>query len=136
LIFSIQNLNTGNHIRDLLTDITVTKGDKIFFEFNDVAVEEGDLYLKVKFPEDGNYQVISHIRSKDNIAIALASFNVLVPLQPFGKFNIDNLTSLSVPAGLVAIALSASVIVLVIISRKKRMSEPAEEEKERPKKEE
>lgn len=127
LVFSRQNLNTGSHIKDLLTDITVTKGDKIFVKFDDITVEDGDLFLKIRFSEDGNYQVINHIRSKDNIAIALTSFNVLVPLQPFGKFNVDNLISLLAPAGLVAIALSASVIVLVIISRKGK-GEPKEEE--------
>ena len=106
MIFSIQNLNTGNHIEDLLSDITVLKGNKIFFKFHDVAIEDGDFFLKVNFLEDGNYQVINHVRSKDNIAIALASFNILVPLQPFGKFNIDNLTSLLVPAGIARVDFS------------------------------
>jgi hypothetical protein len=51
-----------------------------------------------------NYQVISQIRSTDNLAIASASFNVIVPLRPFGKFNFDSLpaSSLFVPVGLVA----------------------------------
>ena len=60
------------------------------------------------------------MRSKDNFAMALASFNILVPLQPFGKFNANYLTSFLIPAGLVAISLSAIVIALIIISRKKR----------------
>ena len=119
LIFSVQNLNSGNHIKGLIIDITIVKGDKIFFKFNDVAIENGDLSLKVKFSEDGNYQVINHIRSKDNIAVALASFDILVPLQPLGKFNADYLISLLAPAGLVAMTLTALVIVLVMISRKK-----------------
>jgi hypothetical protein len=74
---------------------------------------------------NGNYQVISQIRSKDNLAIALASFNVIVPLRPFSKFNVDSLpaSSLFVPAGLVAIGLSVSVIALILISRKRTKSE-------------
>jgi hypothetical protein len=74
---------------------------------------------------NGNYQVISQIRSKDNLAIALASFNVIVPLRPFGKFNVDSLSasSLFVPAGLVAIGLPVSVIALILISRKRTKSE-------------
>jgi hypothetical protein len=37
--------------------------------------------------EDGHYQVISQVSSMDNIALALTSFDILVPLQPFGKFD-------------------------------------------------
>ena len=115
----MQDLKTGNHIRDLIASITITKGDKIFFKFNNVAVQDGDLSLKVKFSEDGNYQVISQVRSKDNIGMALASFNIFIPLQPFGKFNTNYLISSLIPAGLVAIGLSALVIVFIIISRKR-----------------
>jgi hypothetical protein len=110
LIFSIQDPTTGNHIEDLITSIAITKNDKIFFKFNDVDIHNGDLSLKVRFEEDGNYQVISRIRSTDNIAIALASFNIYVPLQPFGKFNIDSLVSSLIPAALVATSLTAIMI--------------------------
>jgi hypothetical protein len=73
----------------------------------------------VQFSEAGNYQAISQVRSADNTAIALASFNILVPLQPFGKFNAGSLSSSLYPAGLVAIGLSVLVIALIIVSRKK-----------------
>jgi hypothetical protein len=63
LIFSVQDRNTQNHIRDLVASITITKGDRIFFKFNDVNMQNGDLPLKVRFVEDGDYQVISHIKS-------------------------------------------------------------------------
>jgi hypothetical protein len=128
LKFSMQDLNTGNHIKNLIANITIIKGDKIFFRSNNVAIQGGDLYLKVKFSEDGNYQVISQVRSKDNFAMALASFNILVPLQPFGKFNANYLTSSLIPAGLVAISLSALVIVLIIISRKREKAKRSADE--------
>src|SRR5215207_9893148 len=118
LKFSMQDLKTGNHIKDLITSITIIKGDKIF-RSNNVSTQDGDLSLKVKFLEDGNYQVISQVRSKDNFAMALASFNILVPLQPFGKFDANYLTSSLIPVGIVAISLSALVIALIIISRKR-----------------
>jgi hypothetical protein len=85
LIFSIQDLTNGSHIKDLIASITITKNDKIFFKFDDVDIPNGDLSLKVRFLEDGNYQVISQISSMDNIALALTSFDILVPLQPFGN---------------------------------------------------
>jgi hypothetical protein len=120
LMFSIQDSTTGDHIKDLIASITITKNDKIFFRFNDVDIQNGDLTLSVKFLEDGNYQVISQLRSADNLAIALASFNILVPLQPIGKFNADSLSSLLIPAGLVAMSISISVIALILISRRRR----------------
>jgi hypothetical protein len=69
LIFSIQDITNGNHIKDLIASITITKNDKIFFKFDDVDIPNGDLSLKVRFLEDGNYQVISQISSMDNIAV-------------------------------------------------------------------
>lgn len=119
LKFSVQDLKTGNHINDVIASITIIKGDKIFFRFNNLVIQDGDLSLKVKFSEDGSYQVISQVRTKDNFAMVLASFNILVPLQPFGIFNVNYLTSYLIPAGLVAISLSVLVIVLIIISRKR-----------------
>jgi methionine-rich copper-binding protein CopC len=125
LIFSTQDLTTGNHIKDLIASITITKNDKISFKFNDVNIQNGDLSLRVRFVEDGNYQVISQISSRDNIAIALASFDIYVPLQPFGKFNADSLISSLIPAGSVAISLSAIVIALILILRKREKSRKA-----------
>ena len=123
LRFSIQHLTTGNHIKDLIASITISKNDRIFFKFNDIVIQNGDLSLKVRFLEDGNYQVISQIRSADNLAVALASFDILVPLQPIGKFNTDSLSPLLTPAALVTMGLSVSVIVLILISRRKRKAE-------------
>ena len=134
LIFSIQDL-TGNHVKDLIASITIIKNDRIFFKFNDVDIQDGDLSLKVRFVEDGNYQVISQIRSADNTAIALASFNILVPLQPLGKFNTDSLISSLVPAGLVAFGLSVIVIALILISRKRERAKNNTSGGERQKKE-
>jgi hypothetical protein len=123
LIFSIQDLTNGNHIKDLIASITITKNDKIFFKFDDVDIPNGDLSLKVRFLEDGNYQVISQISSMDNIALALTSFDILVPLQPFGKFDINSLISLLIPAGSVAIGLSAIVIALIIVLRRREKAD-------------
>ena len=69
--------------------------------------------------EDGHYQVISQVSSMDNIALALTSFDILVPLQPFGKFDVNSLISSLIPAGSVAISLSAIVIALILILRKR-----------------
>ena len=129
LIFSVQDLNTGNHITDLIASITITKNDRIFFKFNDLEIQNGDLSLEVQFLEDGNYQVISQIRSAESIAIALASFNIHVPLQPFGKFIEDSLSlsSLYFPAGLVVIGLSISIIAIILLSKRRQKEEKDED---------
>lgn len=117
----IQDLNTGNNIKDLFANIAILKGDRIFFKFNNIDLKNGDLLLKVQFVEDGNYQLISQIRSKENISIALASFNILVPLQPFGRFNFYSIAPLVLPIGLVAIFGTAAIaIFLILVSRKKK----------------
>jgi hypothetical protein len=121
LKLNIQNLDTGNNLRDLFANIVILKGDKIFFKFNNIAVKNGDLLQKVQFVEDGNYQLIIQIRSNENISIALASFNILVPLQPLGSFNFYSIASLLLPIGLVAIfGTIAITIFLIIVSRKKK----------------
>ena len=128
LKFSIQDLKTGNHLEDLVMNSTIIKDDKIFFKFNGVTIKNGDLSLKAQFPEDGNYQIISQVRSKDNVAIALTSLNIFVPLQPFGKFDADSLSSTLIPAGLVAISLLGLVAVIMFVSKKKNSKrKPAEE---------
>jgi hypothetical protein len=121
LKLSIQDLNTGNNLNDLFANIAILKGDRIFFKFNNITLENGDLLLKVQFVEDGNYQLISQIRSKENISIALASFSILVPLQPFGSFNFYSIAPLVLPIGLVAIFGTAAVaIFLILVYRKEK----------------
>jgi hypothetical protein len=56
----------------------------------------------------------------DNIVLALTSFDILVPLQPFGKFDINSLISSLIPAGSVAIGLSAIVIAFIIVLRRRK----------------
>jgi hypothetical protein len=130
LKFSIQDLKTGNHLEDLVMNSTIIKDDKIFFKINGVTIKNGDLSLKAQFSEDGNYQIISQVRSKDNVAIALTSFNIFVPLQPFGKFDADSLTSTLIPAGLVAISLLGLVAVIMFVSKKKNSKRKPAEEKD------
>jgi hypothetical protein len=121
LKLSIQDLNTGNNLKDLFASIAILKGDRPFFKFNNIAVRNGELSLKVQFVEDCNYQLISQIRSNENISIALASFNILVPLQPLGSFNFDTIASLLLPVGLVAIFSTIAIaIFLIIVSWKKK----------------
>jgi hypothetical protein len=59
----------------------------------------------------------------------LASFSIYVPLKPFGKFNADSLSlsSLYIPAGLVVIGLSISIIALILLSKRRQKEEKDED---------
>jgi hypothetical protein len=59
----------------------------------------------------------------------LASFSIYVPLKPFGKFNADclSLSSLYIPAGLVVIGLSISIIALILFSKRRQKEEKDED---------
>ena len=129
LKFSVQDLKTGNHLKDLVMSSTIIKDDRIFFKFNGITIENGDLSLKVQFLEDGNYQIISQVRSKNNVAIALTSFDIFVPLQPFGKFDADSLTSSLIPAGLTAISLLGLITIIIWVSKEKSSKKKPAEEK-------
>jgi hypothetical protein len=65
-----------------------------------MSTPEGDFSIKSRFLDTGTYQVIIRIASINN-AIALASFKVIVPSQPVGIINMNYLTPLLLPAGLV-----------------------------------
>ena len=72
------------------------------FKFNNISAPDGDFSIKSRFFDTGTYQVIIRIASINN-AIALASFKVIIPSQPVGIINMNYLTPLLLPAGLVGI---------------------------------
>jgi hypothetical protein len=120
LRFSIQNLQTGQHLKDIFAKITVTNGQRIF-KFNNITVSDGDFSIKVRFLEEGTYQAIIRIYSKHN-AIALASFKVLVPFQPIGTTNLNNIMPLIIPAVIVGIIGVIVIVTFIIVVRvKERM---------------
>jgi hypothetical protein len=114
LNFSIQNLHTGEHLKDLIANITITNQQQKTFKFNNMSAPEGDFSIKSRFLDTGTYQVIIRIASINN-AIALASFKVIIPSQPVGIINMNYLTPLLLPAGLVGIVSTILVVSLVII---------------------
>jgi hypothetical protein len=89
LIFNVQNLQTGNYLKNLVARITVTnnlttaKIDGIkdtngaFSRFTNIPAANGIFSLNYRFLEEGTHQVIVNIRS-ENFSLALASFSVVV----------------------------------------------------------
>ena len=78
LKFSVQDLKTGEHIKDFDARAVVTNGQRLF-KFENITVADGDFSVKYLFPDDGTHQVLTRINT--NNSILLASFSVFVPHQ-------------------------------------------------------
>ncbi len=120
LKFSVQNLQTGQHLKDLFAKVTIINRQTVF-KSNNITVTDGDFSFYSTFPNDGTYQVILRINSKD-YAIALASFKVIVPFQPIGTINLSYTIPLILPAvivGIVGFIVVASFLIVKRIYEKK-----------------
>jgi hypothetical protein len=78
LKFSVQDLETGEHIKDFDARAVVTNGQRLF-KFENITVADGDFSVKYLFPDDGTHQVLTRVNTNDTIL--LASFSVFVPHQ-------------------------------------------------------
>jgi len=117
LKFSVQNLQTGHHLRDLLAKIMIINGQG-FFKSNNMTVQNGDFSVNSTFPIEGTYQVILRINSKD-YAIALASFKVIVPFQPIGTVDLNQMIPLFLPAAIIGIIGVIVLVTFLIIGNRK-----------------
>src|SRR5918995_2395089 len=78
LQFSVQDLETGEHIKNFDARVVVTNGQRLF-KFENITVADGDFSVKYLFPDDGTHQVLTRINT--NNSILLSSFSVFVPHQ-------------------------------------------------------
>jgi len=116
LKFNVENLQTGSHLKNLVATVVIvtnSSGQERFFKFTNITAHNGNFSLKYIFHYSGIYQVISRIYSND--APILASFKVLVPLQPLGIINTNYLMPLLLPAALVGIIGAIFVTAFLII---------------------
>jgi hypothetical protein len=123
LKFSIQDLETAEHIKNFDARVVVTNGQRLF-KFENITVADGDFSVKYLFPDDGTHQVLTRINT--NYSILLASFSVFVPhqsppslLNPFpntpGQQNEnEHLTNI-----IITIIISIAVLTLTIVMIKK-----------------
>jgi hypothetical protein len=121
LKFNIQNSQTGTPLRNLVARVVIVTnsgGQERSFKFTNITAPNGSFSVNYLFPDTGVYQVISRIYSKD--ASILASFKVLVPIQPFGVINTNDINPLILPAGLVGIVGAIVVVSFLIMIRKRK----------------
>jgi hypothetical protein len=84
LKFTVQNLNTGQYLRNLVANVLVTDnasgGQYRNYKFDNIVVPNGQFSVHYLFPDVGLFEVITRISAKD--IAALAPFKVVVPMQP------------------------------------------------------
>jgi hypothetical protein len=120
LKFSIQNLQTGTPLKNLIARVVIvtnSSGQERSFKFTNITAPNGSFSVNYLFPDTGVYQVISRTYSKD--APTLASFKVLVPFQPLGVINTNSINPLILTAGLVGIVVAIAVVTFFVIMRKR-----------------
>jgi hypothetical protein len=108
LEFSITDLRTGNHVKDLLALVTVTNGERLF-KFQNLSAPNGDLSVEYIFPDDGTHQVL--FRIDKNESIHAGSFQVFVPHQ-LPPSLLDHTGNLIIGLGVVAIVGITTIILL------------------------
>jgi hypothetical protein len=75
LQFTIQNLQTGSHLKDLIAYVTVS--NEPLYKFNNITATDGKFSIRCPFLDPGIHQVILKVNSKD-YSLALASFNISI----------------------------------------------------------
>ncbi|HET9805511.1 MAG TPA: hypothetical protein VFP49_01245 [Nitrososphaeraceae archaeon] len=123
LKFSVQDLETDEHIKDFDARVVVTNGQRLF-KFENITVADGDFSVKYLFPDDGTHQILTRINI--NNSNLLASFSVFVPhqappsiLDPFPKTVEGNYTIGQIITIILIILLLIAVVISIIIVIKK-----------------
>jgi hypothetical protein len=114
LKFSVQNLQTGEQLKDLSARVVVLSnagGQQRSFKFSNIASAPNSTFsVKYLFPDSGLYNTITKIDSKD--FTSLASFNVFVPFSQPSTVNVSNLNPIVIPAigGIIAATVGVALI--------------------------
>jgi hypothetical protein len=108
LQFSVTDLGTDKHIKDLVAKVTVTNGQRLF-KFQNISAQNGDFSVDYLFPDDGTHQVLLRIDKNDSINVA--SFNVFVPHQSPPSI-LDNQGNLIIGIGIIAAVGTITIIIL------------------------
>lgn len=89
LKFLVQNLKTGDYLKNLTANIIVTYNSSGEFggyentKFSDIKAANGQFSVKYLFEDTGLFEIITRISG--NGVAALAPFKVIVPIQPYPR---------------------------------------------------
>jgi hypothetical protein len=123
LTLNVQNLQTGRPLKDLIGRVVIltnSSGQERTFKFTNIRAPDGNFSVKYLFPDSGLYQVISKIDFKNSSALALASFKVNVPLQPFGIIDLNSVNPFVFPALIVGVIGAIALLSFIVIIRKQK----------------
>jgi hypothetical protein len=125
LKFTVQNLQTGEQIKNLSARVVVVNnagGQLRTFKFANITAPEGIYSVKYLFPDSGSYNIITKIDSKD--FTSLASFNVFVPSGSLGTVNVGNWNPMIIPeiAGIISAATLGVALILTMKKKNKKIS--------------
>jgi len=100
LRFTVQNLQTGKPVANLLANVVIVGGTQESpFRLSNISAVDGDFSINVIFPDKGSYQVITKIisSSQTHDIAALASFTAIVPAtqSALNLFGINSITWIS-----------------------------------------
>ena len=127
LNFSVQDLQSGDHIRDFTARVVVTNGQRLF-KFENITVPNGHFSVKYIFPDDGTHQVLLRLDTSTDLKIP-ASFSVFVPHQsppsildpfPSSPGASDDSVGIMISKILAILLPAAAVAALVIILKKRK----------------
>ena len=87
LKFTVQNLQTGKPLTNLLASVLIVGGtsnsnQETTFRWTNISAADGDFSINIIFRNMGSYQVITKISSRSNDVASLASFKVIVQAPP------------------------------------------------------
>jgi hypothetical protein len=112
LSISVQNLTTGQHIKNFRASVVIINDFQRAFKFLNISVVNGDFSLHYSFPDSGHNQILVSI-NKDSFGLALASFRVSVS----APFPPPDIVAKSIIVGVVMPAAIMTAILLLIKKR-------------------
>jgi hypothetical protein len=124
LKFTIQNLKTGEYLKNLFARVVITNGQRSF-KFTNIAIPtDGNFSVKYLFPDSGAYQIITRIDDLENDSnnnnyrfSTLSSFQVFVPLQISSSTN--NISIIIIATAAIVAAIVFVSIQFILKKRKK-----------------
>jgi hypothetical protein len=115
LSFSVQNLTTGQHVKNFRAGVVIINDFQKAFKFLNLPVANGDFSLKYSFPDSGNNQILASL-NKDSSGIALASFKVSVS-APFPPTDI-------LVKSIFVVVLPAIIVTAILVLLRKKSEQP------------
>ena len=67
MLLSLTDLETNEHVRDVVAQATVTNGKRLF-KIQNISVPDGDSSVDYIFSDDGTHQVRLRIDENDSIS--------------------------------------------------------------------